>query len=126
MIERDRDYNVALARSGSFMSSSINTSAAQHNKVHRKSSVEANGGAASDDSMHEKYFKSVENTPVSRRRHTTAAKTPTGGSGASAGSAGGGGGSGSGNKKNSSDSSPQSPISPQVGVFKCKNRLNII
>ncbi|XP_026471959.1 uncharacterized protein LOC113376266 [Ctenocephalides felis] len=38
-----------LARSGSFMSSRVDNS---------------------DDSMHEKYFKSVENTPVSRRRST--------------------------------------------------------
>jgi len=57
---------VSLARSGSFMSSSINPAAAgHHSKSYRKSSAEAaNGGAASDDSMHEKYFKSVENTPV--------------------------------------------------------------
>ncbi|XP_002138094.2 hornerin [Drosophila pseudoobscura] len=118
----DREYKVSLARSGSFMSSSINPAAAgHHSKSYRKSSAEAaNGGAASDDSMHEKYFKSVENTPLSRRRHTTNATK-------SAGSAGGGGGAsgsntatstaGSGSsshKKHSSDSSPQSPISPQT------------
>ncbi|XP_022209823.2 hornerin [Drosophila obscura] len=116
----DREYKVSLARSGSFMSSSINPAAAgHHSKSYRKSSAEAaNGGAASDDSMHEKYFKSVENTPLSRRRHTTNATK--------SGSAGGGGASGSNtatstagsgsssHKKHSSDSSPQSPISPQT------------
>uniref|UniRef100_A0A182N9X2 Rho GTPase-activating protein 39 n=1 Tax=Anopheles dirus TaxID=7168 RepID=A0A182N9X2_9DIPT len=52
-------------------------------------------GGGSDDSMHEKYFKSVENTPVTRRRHTTSSKSPLQ------------------QQKQSSDSSPQSPISPQ-------------
>lgn len=95
----ERDYKVNLARSGSFMSSSINPSAAgHHSKSYRKSSAEANGGAASDDSMHEKYFKSVENTPLSRRRHASSVKTAASSSGS--------------NKKHSSDSSPQSPISP--------------
>ncbi|XP_059217865.1 uncharacterized protein LOC106086047 isoform X2 [Stomoxys calcitrans] len=130
--ERERDYKVALARSGSFMSSSINPSAAgHHSKSYRRSAAEANGtaaphigviggnggggnggngGAASDDSMHEKYFKSVENTPLSRRRHTT---TPKGSSGAASASSGHGtGGSAGSNMKHSSDSSPQSPISP--------------
>lgn len=53
------------------------------------------GGGGSDDSMHEKYFKSVENTPITRRRHTTSSKSPLQ------------------QQKQSSDSSPQSPISPQ-------------
>ncbi|XP_053681293.1 hornerin [Anopheles nili] len=53
------------------------------------------GGGGSDDSMHEKYFKSVENTPISRRRNTTSSKSPLQ------------------QQKQSSDSSPQSPISPQ-------------
>ncbi|XP_017874223.1 PREDICTED: filaggrin-2 isoform X3 [Drosophila arizonae] len=120
----DREYKVSLARSGSFMSSSINpTAAGHHSKSYRKSSAEANGGgigggggvsvggavyggAASDDSMHEKYFKSVENTPLSRRRHTTNASKSQ-----SQGTTGSGS---SGHKKHSSDSSPQSPISPQT------------
>lgn len=57
-------------------------------QVQRKGSIDGNGGGGgnSDDSMHEKYFKSVENTPVSRRRHTTASKV---------------------------DNTAQSPISPQ-------------
>ncbi|XP_037910388.1 uncharacterized protein LOC119651103 isoform X1 [Hermetia illucens] len=101
---------VSLTRSGSFMSSptsshhhhppssSIQSSLSPQQQQqslsssHRKASIDGNGGG-SDDSMHEKYFKSVENTPVSRRRHTTSTKTS--------------------NKKHSSDSSPQSPISPQ-------------
>uniref|UniRef100_A0A182QI64 Rho GTPase-activating protein 39 n=1 Tax=Anopheles farauti TaxID=69004 RepID=A0A182QI64_9DIPT len=81
---------------------------------HRKGSFDGNGGSGghsggasgaggagggagggSDDSMHEKYFKSVENTPVTRRRHTTSSKSPLQ------------------QQKQSSDSSPQSPISPQ-------------
>ncbi|XP_049533474.1 hornerin isoform X1 [Anopheles darlingi] len=77
---------------------------------HRKGSFEGNGGsgtgaatgggagpgggAGSDDSMHEKYFKSVENTPLSRRRHSSASKSPLQ------------------QQKQSSDSSPQSPLSP--------------
>ncbi|KAH8383023.1 hypothetical protein KR009_006309, partial [Drosophila setifemur] len=116
----DREYKVSLARSGSFMSSSINPAAAgHHSKSYRKSSAEAaNGGAASDDSMHEKYFKSVENTPLSRRRHTTNA-TKSGASGASAASGSNtatstAGSGSSSHKKHSSDSSPQSPISPQT------------
>ncbi|EDW84548.2 uncharacterized protein Dwil_GK13079 [Drosophila willistoni] len=115
----DREYKVSLARSGSFMSSSINPSAAgHHSKSYRKSSAEANGGggAASDDSMHEKYFKSVESTPLSRRRHTTNATKSSGGGGASgSNTATSTAGSGSSShKKHSSDSSPQSPISPQT------------
>ncbi|ALC46867.1 RhoGAP93B [Drosophila busckii] len=118
----DREYKVSLARSGSFMSSSINPAAAgHHSKSYRKSSAEANGGggggAASDDSMHEKYFKSVENTPLSRRRHTTNAKSHGSGGGGASGSntATSTAGSGSSShKKHSSDSSPQSPISPQT------------
>ncbi|XP_030565872.1 filaggrin [Drosophila novamexicana] len=126
----DREYKVALARSGSFMSSSINPAAAgHHSKSYRKSSAEANGGgggvgsgvggavyggAASDDSMHEKYFKSVENTPLSRRRHTTNTKGHGGAaSGSNTATSTAGSGS-SGHKKHSSDSSPQSPISPQT------------
>lgn len=133
-LDRERDFKVSLARSGSFMSSSINPSAAgHHSKSYRRSAAETaangvgsvspasaacivgggnggNGGAASDDSMHEKYFKSVENTPLSRRRHTT---TPKGSSGAASASSGHGtGGSAGSNMKHSSDSSPQSPISP--------------
>ncbi|XP_017057126.1 hornerin isoform X2 [Drosophila ficusphila] len=117
----DREYKVSLARSGSFMSSSINPAAAgHHSKSYRKSSAEAaNGGAASDDSMHEKYFKSVENTPLSRRRHTTNATKSGGGpggggaSGSNTATSTAGSGSSS-HKKHSSDSSPQSPISPQT------------
>ncbi|KAH8295409.1 hypothetical protein KR018_010941, partial [Drosophila ironensis] len=115
----DREYKVSLARSGSFMSSSINPAAAgHHSKSYRKSSAEAaNGGAASDDSMHEKYFKSVESTPLSRRRNTTNAGKSAAGTGGASGSntATSTAGSGSSShKKHSSDSSPQSPISPQT------------
>lgn len=136
VLERVGDFKVSLARSGSFMSSSINPQAAgHHSKSYRRSATETangvvggvgpassacivgggnggNGGAASDDSMHEKYFKStpMENTPLSRRRHTT---TPKGSSGAASASSGHGtGGSAGSNMKHSSDSSPQSPISP--------------
>lgn len=78
--------SVSITRSGSFMSP-VHTGPKKVQQ--RKGSFE---GHASDDSMHEKYFKSVENTPVSRRRHTSSAKTGL----------------------KSSDSSPQSPIiSPQ-------------
>ncbi|KAH8338971.1 hypothetical protein KR074_012325, partial [Drosophila pseudoananassae] len=118
----DREYKVSLARSGSFMSSSINPAAAgHHSKSYRKSSAEAaNGGAASDDSMHEKYFKSVENTPLSRRRHTTNASKSAGSGGGTGGASGSNtatstaGSGSSSHKKHSSDSSPQSPISPQT------------
>ncbi|KAG5673675.1 hypothetical protein PVAND_003701 [Polypedilum vanderplanki] len=89
------DYSgpsLSITRSGSFMSP-VNSGPSGRSQLHqrqqeRKGSFDGHG---SDDSMHEKYFKSVENTPVSRRRHTTTSK--------------------SGLK--SSDSSPQSPISPQ-------------
>lgn len=93
---------VSLTRSGSFMSS-------PRQQMPRKTSIDGNsgggigigsgggGGGLSDDSMHEKYFKSVENTPITRRRNTTST-TP------------------SNNQKHSSDSSPQSPISPQNNV----------
>lgn len=77
--------SVNITRSGSFMSP-VHTGPARVQQ--RKGSFDGHG---SDDSMHEKYFKSVENTPVSRRRHTTSSKPGL----------------------KSSDSSPQSPISPQ-------------
>lgn len=70
----------------------------------RKPSLDGNG--ASDDSMHEKYFKSVENTPVTRRRNTSSVS--------------------SGNQKHSSDSSPQSPISPQNNVRYISTRCSLI
>ncbi|XP_058457661.1 hornerin-like isoform X3 [Malaya genurostris] len=124
--------SVSLTRSGSFLSSAGITSAGpmtgtsvsnrpyphhqtsqsgqqvpQHGSSHRKGSFDGNNGGASDDSMHEKYFKSVENTPVTRRRHTTTSSVKS-----------------SSvqqqqqqqlqqSQKHSSDSSPQSPISPQ-------------
>jgi hypothetical protein len=78
--------SVSITRSGSFMSP-VHTGPSRIQQQ-RKGSFEGHG---SDDSMHEKYFKSVENTPVSRRRHTTSSKPGL----------------------KSSDSSPQSPISPQ-------------
>lgn len=85
------DYSgpsLSITRSGSFMSP-VNTGSSIRNQLQqRKGSFDGHG---SDDSMHEKYFKSVENTPVSRRRHTTSSKAGL----------------------KSSDSSPQSPISPQ-------------
>jgi hypothetical protein len=85
--------SMSITRSGSFMSpvNSGNPSRT-HLQQQRKGSIDG----LSDDSMHEKYFKSVENTPVSRRRHTTTSKTGL----------------------KSSDSSPQSPISPQHQVIK--------
>lgn len=86
--------SLSITRSGSFMSP-VNSGPSvrsqlqqQQPRQERKGSFDGHG---SDDSMHEKYFKSVENTPVSRRRHTTSSKTGL----------------------KSSDSSPQSPISPQ-------------
>lgn len=81
---------VSLTRSGSFMSSSP-----RQQPFARKTSIDGNGGGMSDDSMHEKYFKSVENTPETRRRNTSSVSS---------------------NPKHSSDSSPQSPISPQNNV----------
>lgn len=79
--------SMSITRSGSFMSP-VNSGPV--NRIQqRKGSFD---GFGSDDSMHEKYFKSVENTPVTRRRHTTSNK-PGG--------------------LKSSDSSPQSPLSPQ-------------
>jgi hypothetical protein len=85
-----------ITRSGSFMSSPVSGSSSRHLPMtQRKGSFDGHG---SDDSMHEKYFKSVENTPVSRRRHTTTSKTGI----------------------KSSDSSPQSPISPQKQVLSLK------
>ncbi|XP_030374163.1 filaggrin [Scaptodrosophila lebanonensis] len=110
----EREYKVSLARSGSFMSSSINPAAAGHHSKSYRTNSEANGGAASDDSMHEKYFKSVENTPLSRRRHTTNAKSHSSSGGGSNTVASNAGSASSGYKKHSSDSSPQSPISPQT------------
>jgi hypothetical protein len=94
VISSDSQQSVSLTRSGSFMSPAAVTSSLSRQpqvQSQRKCSFDGNGG--SDDSMHEKYFKSVENTPVSRRRHTTSSK-----------------------QKHSSDSSPQSPISPQNQV----------
>lgn len=82
---------VSLTRSGSFMSSS----SPRQQPFPRKTSIDGNGGGMSDDSMHEKYFKSVENTPETRRRNTSSVSS---------------------NPKHSSDSSPQSPISPQNNV----------
>lgn len=86
------DYSgpsLSITRSGSFMSP-VNSGSNLRSQLQqqRKGSFDGHG---SDDSMHEKYFKSVENTPVTRRRHTTSSKTGL----------------------KSSDSSPQSPISPQ-------------
>lgn len=84
---------VSLTRSGSFMSSS----SPRQQPFTRKTSIDGNGGGMSDDSMHEKYFKSVENTPETRRRNTSSVSS---------------------NPKHSSDSSPQSPISPQTNSVK--------
>lgn len=78
---------LSITRSGSFMSPVTGGPPARPQIQQRKGSFDGHG---SDDSMHEKYFKSVENTPVSRRRHTTSSK----------------------DRLKSSDSSPQSPISP--------------
>lgn len=88
---------LSITRSGSFMSPVAGGPAVRPQiQPQRKGSFDGHG---SDDSMHEKYFKSVENTPVSRRRHTTSSK----------------------DRLKSSDTSPQSPISPQnqVRKFNC-------
>lgn len=79
---------MVLVRSGSFMS------APRQPVIVKKSSIDGNGGG-SDDSMHEKYFKSVENTPISRRRNQSLTCA---------------------NQKHSSDSSPHSPMSPKKNV----------
>lgn len=91
---------VSLTRSGSFMSSSP-----RQQPFARKTSIDGNGGGMSDDSMHEKYFKSVENTPETRRRNTSSVSS---------------------NPKHSSDSSPQSPISPQNNVSFCRQFINYV
>ena len=83
---------ISLTRSGSFLSAAGITSSGP--SPSRQYYDPGNNGGASDDSMHEKYFKSVENTPISRRRHTTTSKPAAG-------------------VKHSSDSSPQTPTSPQ-------------
>lgn len=99
--------SISLTRSGSFMSSS--GMSARHQPTQnptnsttisqqRASSIDGNG--ASDDSMHEKYFKSVENTPVSRRRQTVSNSTTTNSTKLI------------GQRQGSSDSSPHSPTSP--------------
>lgn len=77
-------------------------SSANPRRDQRSGSIDGNG--ASDDSMHEKYFKSVENTPVSRRRHNTVSSKP------------------SSKKTGSSGSSDQSPTSPHnVSRNVCNN-----
>jgi Rho GTPase-activating protein 39 len=87
--------STSVTRSGSFMSP-VNVNEGSGGRIQqRKCSFE---GYGSDDSMHEKYFKSVENTPITRRRHTTSSKMGL----------------------KSSDSSPQSPISPQHQQLKQK------
>ncbi|XP_031618570.1 uncharacterized protein LOC116337810 isoform X4 [Contarinia nasturtii] len=83
---------VSLVRSGSFMSTPKQTN------VVKKGSIDGNGGGASDDSMHEKYFKSVENTPVSKRRNQSLSACT--------------------NQKHSSDSSPHSPMSPKKNTLR--------
>lgn len=91
---------VSLVRSGSFMS------APKQTNIMKKGSIDGNGGG-SDDSMHEKYFKSVENTPVSKRRNQPLTTCS--------------------NQKHSSDSSPHSPMSPKKNVnfiFSQKNQTN--
>jgi Rho GTPase-activating protein 39 len=81
-------------------SSGLTGSAARQYQMQRKGSFDGN----SDDSMHEKYFKSVENTPVSRRRHTTTSKPNATAAPVTHIS------------KHSSDSSPQSPVSPKTSA----------
>jgi Rho GTPase-activating protein 39 len=93
---RSFDYGppqaISITRSGSFMSPTPSGPSARNSiQPPQKGSFDGHG---SDDSMHEKYFKSVESTPVSRRRHTTSSK----------------------DRLKSNDSSPQSPISPQAQV----------
>uniref|UniRef100_A0A336ML90 CSON013868 protein n=1 Tax=Culicoides sonorensis TaxID=179676 RepID=A0A336ML90_CULSO len=86
----------SLTRSGSFVTTTSgnnttgkSTGKQQSTRQHQKSSLQRRGSFGSDDSMHEKYFKSVENTPISRRRTNQTTRN-----------------------KHSSDSSPHSPISP--------------
>lgn len=89
---------VSLVRSGSFMSAPRQPNMAKKNSIDGGSgigSIAAVGaGGGSDDSMHEKYFKSVENTPVSKRRNQSLVC----------------------NSQKSSDSSPHSPMSPKKNV----------
>lgn len=80
---------VSLVRSGSFMSSP------RPNPI--KKNIDGLTCGGSDDSMHEKYFKSVENTPVSKRRNQSLTCSPS-------------------QQKHSSDSSPHSPLSPKKNV----------
>lgn len=88
---------VSLVRSGSFMSSP------RQPTIIKKSNIEGNNCGGSDDSMHEKYFKSVENTPVSKRRNQPLACSTS-------------------QQKHSSDSSPHSPMSPKKNVSQIKYR----
>lgn len=90
---------VSLVRSGSFMSTPKQTN------IVKKGSIDGNGGGASDDSMHEKYFKSVENTPVSKRRNQSLSACT--------------------NQKHSSDSSPHSPMSPKKNVIESFVRATV-
>lgn len=109
---------VSLTRSGSFMSSPRQQQYQRKTSVDSSTGITSGGGGVgvvssgtatgvvvgcgnigvgggSDDSMHEKYFKSVENTPITRRRNTSSISS---------------------NQKHSSDSSPLSPVSPQNNV----------
>lgn len=107
---RDPSASISLTRSGSFMSSSGMSARHQpqssNSTISQQRAASIDGNGASDDSMHEKYFKSVENTPVTRRRNTSSVS--------------------SGNQKHSSDSSPQSPISPQNNVRYISTRCSLI
>lgn len=95
MLEDTHEHSAApttgsrsLTRSDSFASGGKNPGTGVKPTRQQPSSLQRRGSFGSDDSMHEKYFKSVENTPVSRRRTHNA------------------------RNKHSSDSSPHSPISP--------------
>lgn len=76
---RDPSASISLTRSGSFMSSSGMSARHQpqssNSTISQQRAASIDGNGASDDSMHEKYFKSVENTPVSRRRQTVSNST---------------------------------------------------
>lgn len=88
----------SLTRSDSFASGgNVPAKNPRPQKPQKPSSLQRRGSFGSDDSMHEKYFKSVENTPVSRRRAAAAAAQNS-------------------RNKHSSDSSPHSPISPPTAA----------
>ncbi|XP_063706772.1 rho GTPase-activating protein 39 [Culicoides brevitarsis] len=97
MLEDAQDaHSRSLTRSDSFGGDrAVAPKTHSGSRKQKPSSLQRRGSFGSDDSMHEKYFKSVENTPVSRRRAAQNSRN-----------------------KHSSDSSPHSPISPPAAQGK--------